>query len=43
MDEHIESLGEMKSKLEKMETKLARPGAGGAHAHPRVERDDDPD
>ena len=28
MDEHIDSLGEMKSKLEKMETKLSRPGAG---------------
>jgi len=27
IDGHIESLGEVKSKLEKMETKLARPGA----------------
>ena len=27
IDAHIDSLGEMKSKLEKMETKLARPGA----------------
>lgn len=27
MDEHINGLSEMKSKLEKMETKLARPGA----------------
>ena len=28
MDEHINSLSEMKSKLEKVETKLARPGVG---------------
>jgi hypothetical protein len=28
IDAHIDSLGEVKSKLEKMETKLARPGAG---------------
>ena len=27
IDAHIDSLGEVKSKLEKMETKLARPGA----------------
>ena len=27
IDAHIDSLGEMKSKLEKMETKLSRPGA----------------
>lgn len=34
MDEHIESLSETKSRLEKMETKLSRPGAfhGGAQA-----------
>ena len=32
IDAHIDSLGEMKSKLEKMETKLARPGAlDGGH------------
>jgi len=30
IDAHIDSLGEMKTKLEKMETKLARPGAGEA-------------
>lgn len=30
IDAHIDSLGEMKAKLEKMETKLARPGAGEA-------------
>lgn len=30
IDSHIDSLGEVKSKLEKMETKLARPGAGEA-------------
>lgn len=30
IDAHIDSLGEVKSKLEKMETKLARPGAGEA-------------
>lgn len=29
MDEHINGLTEMKAKLEKMETKLARPGVGG--------------
>jgi len=28
IDEHIDGLNEVKSKLEKMETKLARPGAG---------------
>ena len=28
IDAHIEGLGEVKTKLEKMETKLARPGAG---------------
>ena len=28
IDEHIEKLGELKTNLEKMETKLARPGAG---------------
>ena len=30
IDAHIDSLGEMKTKLEKMETKLSRPGAGEA-------------
>ena len=30
IDAHIDSLGEVKSKLEKMETKLARPGMGDA-------------
>jgi HK97 family phage major capsid protein len=30
MDEHINGLTEMKSKLEKLETKLARPGMGAA-------------
>ena len=30
IDAHIDSLGEMKAKLEKMETNLARPGAGEA-------------
>ena len=28
IDEHIDSLGEVKTKLEKMETKLSRPGVG---------------
>ena len=30
IDAHIDSLGEMKAKLEKVETKLSRPGAGDA-------------
>jgi HK97 family phage major capsid protein len=35
MDEHINSLGEVKSKLEKMETKLSRPGAFGGGSEQR--------
>lgn len=35
MDEHINSLGEVKSKLEKMETKLSRPGAFGGTGEKR--------
>jgi len=35
MDEHINSLGEVKTKLEKMETKLSRPGAMGGGGEQR--------
>ena len=35
MDEHINSLGEVKTKLEKMETKLSRPGAMGGSGEQR--------
>ena len=35
MDEHITSLSEVKSKLEKMETKLSRPGALGGSGEQR--------
>lgn len=35
MDEHINSLSEVKSKLEKMETKLSRPGAFGGNGEQR--------
>jgi len=35
MDEHIDSLNEAKSRLEKVETKLARPGAGGGRESER--------
>jgi len=35
MDEHINSLGEVKTKLEKMETKLSRPGAMGGNGEQR--------
>ena len=37
MDEHIEALNEQKSRLEKMETKLARPGALGGSGEKRGE------
>lgn len=37
MDEHIEQLGEQKSRLEKMETKLARPGVLGGGSEQRSE------